>query len=243
LVILVPFVLKSAIINPKSSIKDSYGTDKNRNRNPGPPGREILRQGFNPRPGFGKQMKIDQKGQIDLVTEFDHRSEAFLIGEISRRYPSHGFVAEESGQLGGSNGCLWLIDPLDGTLNYAHGVPIFAVSIGYQEEGVMRLGAVYDPMRDECFSAERGLGAWLNGEPIRVSRVKDLINSLLVTGFPYDSLTNPDNNLDHYNRFTLLTQGVRRLGSAALDLSYVAAGRLEGYWEISIAPGMWPPEA
>jgi myo-inositol-1(or 4)-monophosphatase len=125
---------------------------------------------------------------------------------------------------------------LDGTINFSHGVPIFSVSIAYAEEGVLRLAAVYDPMQDECFSASQGNGSWLNGKPIHVSHTQDLNHSLLVTGFAYDIQTNPENNLDLFARFSLITQGVRRFGSAALDLSYVASGRLDGYWEIALQP-------
>jgi myo-inositol-1(or 4)-monophosphatase len=203
---------------------------------------EILRGGFSTRPGFGGQIQVDYKGEIDLVTEMDHRSEEFLLGEIRRSFPGHGIISEESGELGGSKSpggqdcCLWYVDPLDGTINYAHGVPIFTVSIAYAEDGVMRLGVVYDPMQDECFSAERGKGAWLNGEPIRAGARRTLDECLLVTGFPYDVRTNPENNLDHYANFALRSQGVRRLGSAAMDACYVAAGRLDGYWEVRISP-------
>lgn len=126
---------------------------------------------------------------------------------------------------------MWYIDPLDGTVNFAHGVPIFTVSIAYEQDGALSLGAVYDPMMDECFCAERGHGAFLNGEAIHPSDVQDLNHSLLVTGFPYDIRTNPDNNLDLFNRFSLRSHGVRRLGSAALDLCYVACGRFDGFWE------------
>ena len=189
---------------------------------------EILRQGQ--LDGF----KVSFKGEIDLVTEIDRRSEDFLLAEIARQFPSHRVIAEETGEVEGDCECAWFIDPLDGTVNYAHGVPFFAVSIAYQKRGEMRLGVVYDPMRDECFKAERGLGSWLNGKPLRTSSQSQLLQSLLVTGFPYDIHTNPENNLDHYSRFSLLSQGVRRLGSAALDLCYVAAGRFEGFWEIQI---------
>jgi myo-inositol-1(or 4)-monophosphatase len=197
---------------------------------------EILRAGFNARPGFGEPLQINFKGEIDLVTEIDRRSEAVLIGEIRSRFPEHSIVAEESGALTGLADRCWYIDPLDGTINYAHGLPNFTVSVGYAENGVVVLGVVYDPVREECFKAQRGSGAFLNGEPIRASNVGDLGRSLLVTGFPYDIRTNPANNLDLYARFSLLSQGVRRLGSAAQDLCYVAAGRLDGFWEISIFP-------
>lgn len=188
------------------------------------------------RAGFGKRHHIDYKGLIDLVTEVDHQVEAYLLGEIRQRFPDHRILAEESGVQAGDNCCLWYVDPLDGTVNYAHGVPIFTVSIAFETHGERRLGVVYDPMRDEMFSAEKGRGAWLNGEPIRVSTTPDLDHSLLVTGFPYDIRQNPDNNLDHFARFSLLTQGVRRLGSAALDLCYVAAGRFDGFWEMRLSP-------
>ena len=188
------------------------------------------------RAGFGRRQQIYRKGAIDLVTETDHRVEAFLIQEILRRFPGHRIVAEESGHTQGAECCVWYIDPLDGTVNFAHGLPIFSVSIGYAECGATRLGVVYDPTRDECFSAERGSGAWLNGLPIHVSTASELDQSLLVTGFAYDIRTNPQNNLDFYTQFSLQSLGVRRLGSAALDLCYVAAGRVDGYWELRISP-------
>lgn len=192
---------------------------------------EILRGNFNQRPGYGHHLDVDYKSLIDPVTEIDRRSEAYLLGEIRDRYPDHRVMTEESGKLGGEDCCIWYIDPLDGTVNFTHGVPIFCVSVAFAQDNRLQLGAVYDPIRDECFSAERGRGAWLNGKPIHVSRAKDLDHSLLVTGFPYDIRTNPQTNLENYARFALRSQGVRRLGSAALDLCYVAAGRLDGYWE------------
>lgn len=189
------------------------------------------------RASYGTHLHIQHKGTIDLVTEADRASEAFLLGEIQRRFPGQRVVAEESGELNGHAGQAWYVDPLDGTVNYAHGVPIFSVSLAYAEEGQVKLGVVYDPMRRECFSAQRGRGAWLNGVPLHVAQARDLDHSLLVTGFPYDIRTNPQNNLEHYARLALRSQGVRRLGSAALDLSYVAAGRFDGYWEIRL--GAW----
>lgn len=184
--------------------------------------------------GFGSDIQVRHKGSIDLVTEMDHRSEAFLLERIQTRYPTHQIIAEESGLRAGSQEQVWHIDPLDGTVNYAHGIPIFAVSIAYQEAGELLLGVVYDPMRDECYTAERGRGAWLNGQRLKVSATAELDKSLLVTGFAYDIRVNPNNNLDHYAAFALRSQGVRRLGSAAIDLGYVAAGRFDGYWELSI---------
>jgi myo-inositol-1(or 4)-monophosphatase len=186
------------------------------------------------RAGYGRRPQIQYKGVIDLVTDVDHQSEDFLLSEIQQRFPEHSIQTEESGSISGQDCCVWYIDPMDGTVNFAHGLPFFAVSIGYAEGGKLHLGAVYDPLRDEMFIAERGHGAWLNGQPIHASAVDDLDHSLLVTGFPYDIRTHPENNLDLFNRFMLLSQGVRRLGSAALDLCYVAAGRLDGFWEVRL---------
>jgi myo-inositol-1(or 4)-monophosphatase len=183
---------------------------------------------------YEKDHQVNFKGTIDLVTEVDHASEAFLINEISRLFPGHGFLAEESGASSGQTEHLWIIDPLDGTVNYAHGVPLFCVSIAYAYQGEVKLGAIYDPLRDELFTAERGQGAWVNGRPIQVSNAAELIKSLLVTGFAYDIGHAKQNNLDNFVKFSKITQGVRRLGSAALDLCYVAAGRLDGYWELSV---------
>ena len=188
------------------------------------------------RAGADRRSKVYHKGEIDLVTDADRDSEAYLMGEIRRRFPNHSIVAEESGGMPGSPCCTWYLDPLDGTVNYAHGVPLFAVSIGYAEEGQMRLGVVYNPVHEEMYTAGRGRGAWLNGEPIHISDAQVLDQSLLVTGFPYDIRTNPNNNLDLYVRFSLCSMGVRRLGSAALDLCYLAAGRIDGFWEITLKP-------
>ena len=187
------------------------------------------------RAGYSQAKEIRHKGTVDLVTQFDHQSEDYLVGEIRRQFPQDTIVTEESGLLSGSGGGRWYIDPLDGTVNFAHGVPMFAVSIAYEEAGQMKFGVVYEPLRDECFCAEAGKGATLNGEPIQVSSAPDLIHSLMVTGFPYDLLDTPKNNLDNFVRFSRRCQGVRRLGSAALDLCYVACGRLDGYWEIRLS--------
>ena len=183
------------------------------------------------RGGFGKQHEVDHKGRIDLVTEMDRAAEDYLIGQIRARYPDHAIESEESGEMIGLEGHRWFIDPLDGTTNYAHHVPIFAVSLAYAKAGQMQLGVVYDPMRSECFSAIRGQGAWLDGRPIHVSDTRELVRSLLVTGFPYDPQKLGISNLEHFAHFTRLTQGVRRMGSAAIDLCYVASGRFDGYWE------------
>ncbi len=191
---------------------------------------EILRAGYN------KEHQVNYKGIIDPVTEVDHQSEAYLLGEVRRDFPDHHIFSEESGVIQGNDQHTWYIDPLDGTVNYAHHIPIFSVSIGYASMGVLSLGAVYDPMRDEMFLAERGKGATLNGEPIRVSSVTDLQKSLLVTGFPYDAWDTEHDNFANFVKLGKLTQGVRRLGSAAIDLSYVAAGRFDGFWELALKP-------
>lgn len=184
---------------------------------------------------YEKDVRIDFKGEIDLVTEADRHAEAFLLSEIRRRFPGHTILAEETGgRLDGE--CQWYVDPLDGTVNYAHGVPIFCVSLAYARAGQLELAAIYDPMRHELFSAARGRGAWLNGRPLRVSDETQLERALLVTGFPYDTWHTPRNNFDNFAHLARLTQGVRRLGSAALDLCYVAAGRFDGYWELSLKP-------
>lgn len=191
---------------------------------------EILRLGYE------QEHQVDYKGAIDLVTEIDHQSEELVLAEIQRLFPGHQIVSEEIGLVPGREGDQWFVDPLDGTVNYAHGIPFFSVSIAYAHQGIVTLGAVYEPMRDELFTAKRGKGACLNGRSLRVSQVTELQRSLMVTGFPYDAWSNPRNNLEYFGRFAKLTQGVRRLGSAALDLCYLAAGRVEGYWELSIKP-------
>jgi myo-inositol-1(or 4)-monophosphatase len=188
------------------------------------------------RAGFGRADQTHYKSEIDVVTDTDRLAEEFLIREIKGRFAEHSIVAEESGETPGKDCCVWYIDPMDGTVNFAHGLPHFGVSIGYAADGVMRFGVVYDPMRAECFSAERGVGAWLNGAAIRASGALDLNTSLLATEFGYDIRSHPQNNLDQYAYFTLHTQGVRRTGSAALDLCYAACGRFDGYWELRLKP-------
>lgn len=189
------------------------------------------------RSGFRQKIQIQHKGPKDLVTEMDHRSEAYLLGQIMGAFPDHAVFSEESGRLNGSHSRQWFVDPLDGTVNFAHGIPIFSVSIAYAVEGALQLGVVYNPIDDELYAAERGNGATLNGVPIRPTGVDQLIDALLVTGFPYTT-GRPEipDNLDHFTRFVKLAQGMRRLGSAALDLCYVAAGRLDGYWEVGLQP-------
>jgi myo-inositol-1(or 4)-monophosphatase len=188
------------------------------------------------RDGYEKQHQITFKGAIDLVTEVDRASEAFLLQEINQKWPGSYIVAEESGVTRGDPEHVWYVDPLDGTVNYAHQIPIFSVSIAYAYKNVVSLGAVYDPMRDEMFSAGRGAGARLNGRELHASAASELQQSLLVTGFPYDAWNTPQDNFDNFVHFAKRTQGVRRLGSAALDASYVAAGRFDGFWELSLKP-------
>jgi len=186
--------------------------------------------------GYNQEHQVGYKGVIDLVTEVDHQSEAYLLGEVQRDFPEHHIFSEESGIIQGNVENIWYIDPLDGTVNYAHHIPIFCVSIGYAFQGALTLGAVYDPLRDEMFTAERGKGAHLNGKRLNASVVVELQRSLLVTGFPYDTWNTKLDNFANFEKFGKLTQGVRRLGSAALDLSYVAAGRFDGFWELSLKP-------
>jgi myo-inositol-1(or 4)-monophosphatase len=186
------------------------------------------------RAGYDTEHQVGYKGVIDLVTEIDHQSEKFLLGEVQKDFPGHHIFSEESGIIQGSAEHVWYIDPLDGTVNYAHHIPIFCVSIAYAAHGALCLGAIYDPMRDEMFLAERGKGAHLNGRPLHVTAVTELQRSLLVTGFPYTVWDTPQDNFGNFVKLAKRTQGVRRLGSAALDLAYVAAGRFEGFWEIAI---------
>lgn len=181
---------------------------------------------------------ITEKGRPgDLVTAADKASEQVILEVLRRHFPQHSILAEESGKLGNQdNEFLWAIDTLDGTTNYAHQYPCFAVSIGLMIQGVPKVGVIYDPFRDELFRAAAGLGATRNRRPIQVSQTAELGKSLLVSGFAYDRRETPDNNYAEFCHLTHLTQGVRRDGAAALDLAYVACGRVDGYWERGIAP-------
>lgn len=187
---------------------------------------------------WGKLESIHEKGRPgDLLTEADKASEAAVLRVIQRHFPSHAILAEESGALGDpSNPFRWAIDPLDGTTNYAHQYPFFSVSIGLLIDGVPSVGVVFDPFHDELFRAAKGLGATRNRQPMQVSRTADLAKSLLVTGFAYDRRETADNNYAEFCHLTHLTQGVRRGGSASIDLAYVACGRLDGYWERGLSP-------
>jgi myo-inositol-1(or 4)-monophosphatase len=179
---------------------------------------------------------VQYKGEINLVTEADHLSEALIVERIRKSFPDHGILAEESQETANGSGFRWIIDPLDGTTNYAHGYPVFCVSIALEVEGEIRLGAVYNPMLDEMFIAEKGAGAFLHGRRLKVSQTAELSRSLLATGFPYDIRDNRDNNINYFEAMALNTQAVRRAGSAALDLAYLAAGRFDGFWELKLMP-------
>ncbi len=187
---------------------------------------------------FGRKIKITKKREIDLVTEADLASEALIIERIKSYYPKHSILAEEAGNavvIGDGGSWKWIIDPLDGTTNYAHGYPCFCVTIALEHEGEIVLGVTFDPTRDELFAAEKGCGATLNGKPIRVSETEMLGDSLIVTGFPYDFKDRPD-FARHLNRFLIESRGIRRDGSAAIDMAYVACGRFDGFWEEGLNP-------
>lgn len=179
---------------------------------------------------------IMHKGAINIVTEVDLASEKLIRDAISTHYPRHEFLGEEGGLAESRSDYRWVVDPLDGTTNYAHGYPVFCVSIALEHQGETVLGVVYDPTRDEMFTAERGGGAALNNRPIRVSGVDDLGKGLLSTGFPYDIKTSSFTNLDHWGNFAMNAQALRRDGAAALDLCYVACGRFDGFWELNLSP-------
>jgi len=185
---------------------------------------------------LGSRIDISLKGAINLVTDVDLASEQLIREAIATHYPKHQVLAEEGGLVETSSDYRWIVDPLDGTSNYAHGYPVFAVSIGLEYRGEMVLGVVYDPMREETFTAERGGGAALNNRPIRVSSTAELGSSMLSTGFPYDIKTSRLTNLDHWANFALRARALRRDGAAALDLCYLACGRFDGFWELNLGP-------
>ena len=185
---------------------------------------------------FGSDVAIELKGEVDLVTEMDRRSEELVAGRLTVEFPGTAILAEEGWRSDDTGSGLWIVDPLDGTTNYAHGFPVFAVSIAFERAGVIELGVVFDPTRQECFSAARGRGTTMNGRAVHVSTRADLGASLLATGFPYDIRTSPRNNLAEFSRFAMRARGIRRAGAAALDMSYVAAGRFDGFWEESLSP-------
>jgi myo-inositol-1(or 4)-monophosphatase len=185
---------------------------------------------------FRSGVRVEKKGAIDLVTEVDLEVERMFRAMVAERFPGHDVLAEELG--GASTGARfrWVFDPLDGTTNYAHGLPIFCASLALEIDGQPQVAAIYDATRRELFTAERGVGAWLNGEPMKVSGTETILESLLVTGFPYTVHQTPDRYLKIFGAFISRARAVRRLGSAALDLCYVASGRMDGFWEESLQP-------
>jgi myo-inositol-1(or 4)-monophosphatase len=185
---------------------------------------------------FADVHQESHKGAVELVTEVDVAAEQLLVAALRARFPDHTIVAEEGSGSEESSPYRWFVDPLDGTHNYAHGYPHFCVSLGLWERSEPLLGVVYDPLLDECFWATRGGGALLNGRPLHVSSRAPLVNSLVSTGFPYDKATRPDNNVAEFSRMVTRVSGIRRSGSAALDLCYVAAGRQEAHWELGLKP-------
>jgi myo-inositol-1(or 4)-monophosphatase len=188
---------------------------------------------------FGTDVRVDKKGAIDLVTEIDVQIEREFRQMIAARFPDHAVLGEEFASRTDREATppfCWVFDPIDGTTNYAHGLPIFCASLALEIDGELAVGAVYDPTRRELFTAERGQGAWLNGRPLRVSSAEALLDSLLVTGFHYGIQRDPEELVSLFREFITRARAVRRLGSAALDLCYVAAGRFDGYWEAKIQP-------
>lgn len=184
---------------------------------------------------FRQRVKIEYKGEVDLVTVADRKSEALILERIRGRWPSHDILGEEGGLHDKGSDYRWYVDPLDGTTNFAHGFPVFCVSLALEHKGERIAGVVYDPTRDELFSAEKGSGAYQNGERIQVSKTARLAESLVATGFPsHKRHQNP--NIYFYHQITLRTHGVRRAGSAALDLCCVACGRFDGFWEFNLNP-------
>jgi len=186
---------------------------------------------------FGRKLSVTKKGEINLVTEADLASEKFIVDRIKTHYPRHSILAEESGEavLVGEGSHKWIIDPLDGTTNFAHGYPCFCVNIALEHNGEIVLGVTYDPTRDEMFAGEKGRGASLNNKRISVSETERLGDSLLVTGFPYDIAERGD-FAAHFTKMLLASRAVRRDGSAAIDLAYVACGRFDGFWEEGLNP-------
>jgi len=187
---------------------------------------------------FGHVQRVTFKGEVNPVTEADTEAEALILARLREAFPDHRILAEEGGgdEWREPGPPIWLVDPLDGTNNFAHGFPHIAVSLALVDGGSPVVGVIYDPLRDETFAARAGGGATLNGEPVRVSQVRRLADAFLATGFPYDRRTAPDNNVARLDHFLRRSQGVRRAGTASLDLAYVACGRFDGFWEIRLKP-------
>ncbi|MEE9443888.1 MAG: inositol monophosphatase family protein [candidate division Zixibacteria bacterium] len=184
--------------------------------------------------GLKTKRRVHYKGRVDLVTQFDLKAEKYIVGKIGKAFPRHSILAEEGGGSDNHSDYKWIIDPLDGTTNFAHGYPAFCVSIGLEVEGRMMLGAIYNPVLDELFYASKGKGAFLNRRRIHVSEERKLSHSLLATGFPYDIADTYIDNLDNFARMYKASRGIRRAGSAALDLCYLACGRFDGFWELKL---------
>jgi myo-inositol-1(or 4)-monophosphatase len=186
--------------------------------------------------GKFRELERKQGEERNLVTEIDKKAEQLIIEIIRKRYPNHEFLGEESGSHRSQSDYKWIIDPLDGTTNFTHGLPIFCTTIGLEHKGEIILGVTYDPNTDELFTAEKNKGAYLNSRRIHVSKATRLMESLIITGFPYDIKDNPHNAVEHFSNMLMATQAVRRLGSAAIDLAYVACGRFDGFWEVTLNP-------
>jgi myo-inositol-1(or 4)-monophosphatase len=196
----------------------------------------VLRAGRIQRERYGGGVAVEHKGLLDLVTEVDRACELAILETLRSRYPTHDIVTEETDLARRGSRHVWFIDPLDGTTNFAHTYPVFCASVALAIGGEIVAGAVFDPLRDELFTAEKGSGAHLNGRRLAVSAARELIESLLITGFPYDLHEKLDERLRPFNRVMGLARAVRRDGAAALDLCYVAAGRAEGFWEVMLKP-------
>jgi myo-inositol-1(or 4)-monophosphatase len=197
----------------------------------------VVRAGTLQMERFGGAMRVDKKGAIDLVTDVDVAVERMFRELIAERFPDHQVLAEElGGAVAVPPGPCWVFDPIDGTTNFAHGLPIFCASLALEIDGVAEVAAVYDPNRQELFTAERGGGAFLNGRPLRVSSAHSLVDAMLVTGFPYDVHSRIAEIVGLFGEFVGRARAVRRLGSAAIDLCYVAAGRIDGFWESDLKP-------
>jgi myo-inositol-1(or 4)-monophosphatase len=186
--------------------------------------------------GQAGRKNINHKGRFDLVTDIDHRCEVAIVEVLKDSFPDSGFLTEESPPQDVKANEVWIIDPLDGTTNYVHGYPAFCCTIALKRDQAIVLGVVYDPLRDELFEASQNTEARLNDEIIQVSRTERLSQSLLATGFPYDRCEQPETNLERFASLTMQTRGVRRGGSAGLDLCYTACGRLDGFWELRLKP-------
>jgi len=185
---------------------------------------------------LGSDFKVSHKGEIDLVTEVDRESEALIVEMLRKSFPDTDIIAEENDYGDRKSDIAWIIDPIDGTTNFAHRLPWFCVSIGVEVEGEISAAVIYHPCMNEMFTAIRGEGAYLNNKRLSVSGNSTLKNCILASGFPYDRTWENENNIELYSSFTMLTQGVRRFGAAALDLAYVAAGRMDGFWECKLKP-------